>query len=237
MQVIHYGGIRLNAQGQRQLNIPGQFREHNLWMMLERGLSIWTETGSGVAVEAWPNKIPESGGICIYEGRLKELAHEVKKEIPIAAVIGSVPRPNQAFWTLSALWAGWLWGSEAVEPFKVALRRRRYDWAWNATALNAAFAHLFELLPSGMPFFALLPEPEPSFLTSALTAASTAGFDLTSLALRTEHDAVQLIWTRGEHLKREVNDPDTQDTCKKPYMHICLKEASLPVIYISMRQG
>ena len=146
----------------KQLNIPNQFREHNLWMMLERGLSLWTETGSGVVVEAWPKKIPESGGICIYEGRLKDLAHEVKKEIPITAVVGSVPRPNQAFWTLSALWAGWLWGREAVEPYKLALRRRRYDWAWNATALNAAFSHLFELLPLGTPFFGLLPEAEPA---------------------------------------------------------------------------
>ncbi|HKI52490.1 MAG TPA: hypothetical protein VJ987_00080, partial [Anaerolineales bacterium] len=216
----------------KQLNIPSQFREHNLWMMLERELSLWTETGSGVAIEAWPNKIPESGGICIYEGRLKELAHEVKKEIPIAAVIGSVPRPNQAFWTLSALWAGWLWGREAVEPFKVALRRRRYDWAWNATALNAAFAHLFELLPLGTPFFGLLPEAEPSFLTSALTAASTAGFDLMSLALRTEHDAVQLLWTRGEHLKREVNDPD-MDTVQKA-IHTHLLERGEPASYLHL---
>jgi hypothetical protein len=214
----------------KQLNIPNQFREHNLWMMLERGLSLWTETGSGVVVEAWPNKIPESGGICIYEGRLKDLAHEVKKEIPIAAVIGSVPRPNQAFWTLSALWAGWLWGREAVEPFKVALRRRRYDWAWNATALNSAFAHLFELLPLGTPFFGLLPEAEPSFLTSALTAANAAGFDLTSLALRTEHDPIQLIWTRGEHLKRETNNPNMDSV--REAIHVHLTERGEPASYL-----
>jgi len=214
----------------KQLNIPSQFREHNLWMMLERGLSLWTETGSGVPMEAWPKKIPESGGICIYEGRLKELAHEVKKEIPITAVIGSIPRPNQAFWTLSALWAGWLWGREAVEPFKVALRRRRYDWAWNATALHAAFAHLFELLPLGTHFFGLLPEPEPSFLTSALTAASAAGFDLTSLALRTEHDPVQLLWTRGEALKRETNEPDMSRVQEAIYTH--LTERGEPASYL-----
>ena len=214
----------------KQLNIPNQFREHNLWMMLERGLALWTETGSGVPIEAWPKKIPESGGVCIYEGRLKDLAHEVKKEIPIAAVIGSVPRPNQAFWTLSALWAGWLWGREAVEPFKVALRRRRYDWAWNATALHAAFSHLFELLPLGTPFFGLLPEPEPSFLTSALTAASAAGFDLTSLALRTEHDPIQLTWTRGETLKREVNDPNVDAVRKAVHAH--LTERGEPASYL-----
>jgi hypothetical protein len=214
----------------KQLNVPSAFREFNLWMMLERGLSLWAETGSGVVVEAWPKKIPESGGICIYEGRLKDLAHEVKKEIPIAAVVGSVPRPNQAFWTLSALWAGWLWGREAVEPYKVALRRRRYDWAWNATALNAAFAHMFELLPLGTPFFGLLPEAEPSFLTSAVTAASAAGFDLTSLALRTEHDPVQLVWRRGEALKRETNDPDMNTVREAMRTH--LTERGEPASYL-----
>jgi hypothetical protein len=195
-------------------------------MMLERIKSM-DGGGSGVVVEAW--RSPETGGICIYEGRLKDLAHKVKKEIPIAAVIGSVPRPNQAFWTLSALWAGWLWGREAVEPYKAALRRRRYDWAWNATAW-AAFAHLFELLPLGTPFFGLLPEPEPSFLTSAVTAASAAGFDLTSLAFRTEHDPIQLTWTRGETLKRETNNPDV-DTVREA-MHAHLTERGEPASYL-----
>ena len=214
----------------KQLHIPSQFREHNLWIQLERGISLWTATASGVASEAWPDKIPETGGICIYEGRLKELAHEVKKEIPIAAVVGSVPRPNQAFWTLSALWAGWMWGRDAVEPFKVALRRRRYDWAWNATALNATFAHLFDLLPLNTPFFGFLPEPEPSFLTSTLTAASTAGFDLQSLALRTEHDAIQLLWRRGEHLKRETNDVNIEDV--RSAIHTHLTERGEPASYL-----
>ena len=180
--------------------------------------------------EAWPQKIPESGGICIYEGRLKNLAYEVKKEIPIAAVIGSLPRPNQAFWTLSALWAGWLWGREAVEAYKPALRRRRYDWAWNATALNAAFAHLFELLPLGTRFFGLLSEPEPSFLTSALTASSAAGFNLQSLALRTEHDPIQLSWTRGEHLKREAKEASIDDVRESIHSH--LVERGEPASYL-----
>jgi 23S rRNA pseudoU1915 N3-methylase RlmH len=156
----------------------------------------------------WPKKIPESGGILIYEGRLKDLAQVLKKEIPIAAVIGSVPRPNQAFWTLSALWAGWLWGKEAVEPYKVALRRRRYDWAWNATALHSAFSHLSELLPGGVPFFALLPEPEPAFLTSAFTAASAAEFSAQSVALRTEHDPVQVIWKKENNKKPKSTSAD-----------------------------
>jgi hypothetical protein len=220
----------------KQLNVPGQFREHNLWMQLERGLSRWTETASSVPIETWRAgerlSIPESGGICIYEGRLKDLADEVKKEIPIKAVIGSLPRPNQAFWTLSALWAGWLWGREAVEPYKPALRRRRYDWAWNATASNAAFLHLFGLLHLGTPFFALLSEPEPSFLSSALTAASAAGFDLVSIALRTEHDPIQLVWTCGEHLKRQPNEADLADIRENMYQH--LLERGEPASYLHL---
>jgi hypothetical protein len=212
------------------LNIPNQFREHNVWMMLERGIALWTETASSIVCEAWPNRIPESGGICIYEGRLKELAHEVKKEIPISAVVSALPRPNQAFWTLSALWAGWLWGREAVEPYKIALRRRRYDWAWNATALHSAFGHLFDLLPLGTPFFGLLPEAEPSFLTSALTAAGAAGFDLKSLALRTEHDPIQMVWERGEQLHRESIAPEMDSIRETIRGH--LSERGEPASYL-----
>lgn len=185
----------------KQLSTPNQFRESNVWTMLERGIALFAGSGSPVPVEAWPKRIPESGGICIYEGRLKDLAHEVKREIPIAAVVGSVPRPNQAFWTLSALWAGWLWGKDAVEPYKVALRRRRYDWAWSATALFAMFSHLNELLADDVPVFGVLPEPEAPFLTSAFTAAHTAGFVLELVALRTEHDPVQIVWKSGEKIK------------------------------------
>jgi len=214
----------------KQLNIPSQFREHNLWIQFERGLSQWAETGSGVALETWPRELPEGGGICIFEGRLQDLPDEVKKQLPIKAVIGSLPRPNQAFWTLSALWAGWLWGREAVEPYKRALRRRRYDWAWNATALNAAFTHLFGWLHLGTPVFGLLSEPEPSSLTSALTAASAAGFDLGSLALRTQHDPIQLLWTSGEHLKRQPNEANVEEVREAIYAHLI--ERGEPASYL-----
>jgi hypothetical protein len=214
----------------KQLSTPNQFREQNVWMMLERGLTLWSETGSTVPCEVWPRKIPESGGILIYEGRLKNLAQVVKKEIPIAAVIGSVPRPNQAFWTLSALWAGWLWGKDAVEPYKVALRRRRYDWAWNATALHAAFEHLRDLLPDGVPFFGLLPEPEPAYLTSAFTAADAAGFSLQSVALRTEHDPVQIIWRNTA--PKAKTDSEAGETLLRAAIHDYLVERGEPASYL-----
>jgi hypothetical protein len=204
----------------KQLSTPNQFKENSIWKMLESGISLFAESGSPVVCEAYPTKIPESGGILIYEGRLKDLANQVKREIPIVAVIGCVPRPNQAFWTLSALWAGWLWGKDFVEPYKIALRRRRYDWAWNATALFAMFNYLNDLLVDGVPMFGLLPEPEPSFLTSAMTAAFGAGFDLQSVALRTELDPVQMIWKSS---KKPVAKNVNIDVIKKSLQKFLLE--------------
>jgi len=117
-----------------------------------------------------------------------------------------------------------------MEPYKAALRRRRYDWGWSATALNSTFTHLFELLPLGTPFFGLLPEPEPSFLTSALTAASAAGFDLQGLALRTQHDPIQIVWRRGEHLQREAHAPSLEAV--RAAIHVHLEQRGEPASYL-----
>ena len=89
---------------------------------------------------------------------------------------------------------------------------------------------MFELLPLGTSFFGLLPEAEPSFLTSALTAASAAGFDLQSLALRTEHDPVQILWKRGEHLKRESNQAEVDAV--RDAIHSHLVERGEPASYL-----
>ena len=191
----------------KQLTVSNEFRENNVWMALEAAVAEWAGDAPPVPVVQWPNKIPESGGVILFEGRIAELA-SIVDEAPIAAVIGALPRPNQAFWTLSALWAGWLWGRESTEAFKTVLRRRRYDWGWHLEALQAALSHLFELLKLGAPCLALLPEPEPAFLTAALAAGEASGFQLQSLALRTQHDAIQIQWTRGERLHHEYADAD-----------------------------
>jgi hypothetical protein len=91
---------------------------------------------------------------------------------------------------------------------------------------------MFDLLPLGTPFFGLVPEAEPSFLTSALTAAGSAGFDLQSLALRTEHDPVQIVWKRGEHLKREATLPSIDDVRNTMLTH--LNERGEPASYLHL---
>jgi hypothetical protein len=81
-------------------------------------------------------------------------------------------------------------------PFKGVLRRRRYDWAWHTNALHAALSHLAPHLYTGAPFYGLIGEAEPGFLTAALTAADLAGFKLNHLALR--QDQAQIEWQRAD---------------------------------------
>jgi hypothetical protein len=217
----------------RQLSTPTQYLERNLWLALEEAIGLWSETREPLPCARWPKaqEIPTSGGLLLYEGRIRDLA-EAARNIPVQAVIGAIPRPNQAFWTLSALWAGWLWGREAAEPFKVALRRRRYDWGWQASALHAALQHVFGLLPLGAPFFGLLAEAEPGFLAAALIAASSAGFDLRGMSMRTVHDPLQITWARGERLHREKEQVSLEETRAALREH--LRERGEPASYFAL---
>lgn len=177
----------------RALTIPPRFREYNLWFALEQAIPEWASERPPVPVMTWPDLPPTSGGITIFEGRLKDLV-SCLNEFEISAVLAALPRPNQAFWTLSALWAGWLFGREAVGPFKSVLRRRRYDWAWHTTALQAAFESLAPKMAKGAPFFSLIGEAEPGFLSAAIIAADHAGFDLAGLAMPAEGGQAQITW-------------------------------------------
>ncbi len=194
----------------RQLMIPSHYRENNVWLALEGAIDAWTAAYPAqeihLAVTAWPQQPPESGGICIFEGRLKELAdtwnvpNESEKQpdkIQFQGVIAVLPRPNQAYWTLSALWSGWLWGREAAADFKIVLRRRRYDWNWHSTALFAGFTHLLQLVSEQTPIFGLIAESEAGFLSAALLAAGKAGLLLNGLAFRQATEQAQMSWQRS----------------------------------------
>ena len=181
----------------RQLTTPPRFREHNAWLALEEAVNLWASPReaevSSMPIATWPDVPGEEAGISIFEGRLKDLGTSLK-QIRIGAVLGGLPRPNQAYWTLSALWAGWLWGREAATPFKSVLRRRRYDWAWHCTALHAAFQNLAQLLEKDTPMLGLIGETEPGFLSATLIASKMAAFTLEGIALRAEEGQTQINW-------------------------------------------
>lgn len=218
----------------KQLSTPAGFRENNIWLALEQAVPLWSEDRAPVPCRRWQEKggkLPERGGLLLFEGRIRDLAGVVK-EAPIQALVSAFPRPNQAFWTLCALWSGWLWGQEAAEPFKTVLRRRRYDWGWQASALHAALQHAFDLLPLGGGFFGLLAEPEPGLLSATLMASSSAGFDLHGMAMRTASDPIQLHFRRGERLPREQGAVDLPGVREGMRAHLRARGEAAPYLHL-----
>ena len=149
-------------------------------------------------VTRWPDLPPEDGGICIYPGRLKALL-PLPESFPLQAVVGVIPRPNQALWTLSAVWSGWLWGRDAVVPLRSALERQRYDWHWHANALFSVFSLLSQSISNEVPFWSMMPELVPGFLNAVLVAADTAGLCLRGMALQREGDFGQILFQGAAH--------------------------------------
>ncbi len=180
----------------RQLVSPNQFRERNLWDALEDAISQWTILREPVEVVDFPNK-PDGGGVSLYSGRLRSFLSESKFVNP-QVTIAVIPRPNQAFWTLTALWSGWLWGRESVMRLKSALERRRYDWVWYANAIESLMVPLKRSASGQLRLIALLPELAPGFLSSVLIGTEVAGFELKGLSIRVEQNLAQIEWKRSE---------------------------------------
>jgi hypothetical protein len=177
----------------RQLVIPPVFREKNLWLALEAAQESWILPGSPVPVTRWPDLPPAAGGICIFPGRLKALL-PLPETIPLGAVVAVIPRPNQALWTLSAIWSGWLWGRDAVVPLRSALERQRYDWHWHANALYSVFSLLTQSIATEVPIWSMLPESVPGFLNAVLMAADSADLHLQGIAIQREGDLAQIAF-------------------------------------------
>lgn len=215
----------------RQLTIPPTFRENNLWLALDTAAQLWTRPGVPVPLTHWPDLPPESGGICLYPGRLRSLMPLPETTRPVAA-FGLLPRPNQAFWTLSPLWTGWLWGREAVQPMKRGFERQRYDWHWHGAALHSAFSVLNSTTPAGFPFFAILTEAAPGFLAAAVVAAQAAGLTLDGLALRSDEQTAQLYWraARGKPLRPSAS----LDALARQGIHDYLTQRGQPAGYLEL---
>ena len=187
----------------RQIVIPSVFQEKNLWKALENAVKTWQAIKEPVLISDWQGFEKDANGIYIFQGRLRELGLDhVGKEI--SAVVTAIPRPNQAFWTLSTLWTGWLWGKEGVAPIRNVLSRQRYDWNWHQTALNSLFDVLYALPQASNHFFGLIAENEPMLLLASLLAANQSGLKLESFAQSIDDQIAQCLWRRSPEREQLV---------------------------------
>jgi hypothetical protein len=178
----------------RRLSLSPQYVERNVWRAMEQAVDAWVFTGYDVTIQQYPEDgLPEVGSVSLFPGSARNLSETLARIVP-KWILTVLPRPNQAFWTLSALWAAWLWGRDAALPIKVALRRRRYDWFWHAKALRAVFKKVVIGFEDGAKVMTFLPETEPGFMGSALVGLDDADLRLTGRALRVAEDQALLQW-------------------------------------------
>ncbi len=213
----------------RQLSVPPKFRENNLWLAFEQAARDWPKLEQSIPVTRWPALPPEEGGICIFPGRLRAWL-PFPKTIQPGAAIAVVPRPNQAFWTLCAVWSGWLWGREAVLPLRGALERRRYDWQWHAGALHHTLSILKKNSSLGMPTFLICPELVPGFASAVITASSAAGYRVTGQAIRSDEETAQFLLEDGgnQSLSKSIS---LEDACRAGVIEV-LKLRNQPSSYL-----
>jgi hypothetical protein len=214
----------------RQLSVPPTYRENNLWLALENSIPLWTSQPASIPLTHYPAMPPEKGGICLFQGRVRSI-FPLPAEIAPSAILTIIPRPNQALWTLCAIWSGWLWGHDAVTPLHSALERRRYDWSWHTSALFATLSTLRKNIPQDLPLFGILPELVPGFLGAICIAAHAAGFKLEGYALREE--LAQVSWKASvKETNRKGSIPTSEDIEKS--MISFLKERLEPMDHLSL---
>jgi len=217
----------------RQLTIPSQYRENNIWFAIENAIAEWSSDHTEVDLIRWPEEPPKRGGISIFDGRIKDLA-ETLGQVEISAVISAFPRPNQAYWTLSALWTGWLWGQEALGQFASVLRRRRYEWAWHTNALQTALNRLGSTLREGTPFFGLVTESEAGFDAATMIAAEISGFELDYVAVRPASKQTQLHWMKRTKKARGERTGEGTEFVREAAIDL-FKEFGQPAEYLRLQ--
>ncbi|MDZ7845096.1 MAG: hypothetical protein U5K99_09885 [Anaerolineales bacterium] len=181
-----------------ELKPPGQYRENNVWYVFEEGVNSWPGEHTPVSVQNWPDLPPRDGGITLFPGRSRDLIKESISQ-PISLIVVAPPHPNPVFWSLSALWSGWLWGQESAAALRNILTLSDMDWTWYARAVEGNLSSLSGLVDVDTTWFGTLSGLNPSFLSATLTAAQSAGISLQGLALNSRPAQAQLSWRQAPH--------------------------------------
>jgi hypothetical protein len=214
----------------KQLIIPPSFREVNLWKALETAIDFWVGQPKPVDIVDYPESPGNQGGICLFSNRFKSIESLPEMITPKAAIC-IYPRPNQAFWTLSALWSGWLWGKDAVTPMQTVFERKRYDWSWLDNALESTLSHLAHLLPTNTPVLGIVSELDLGFIFSSVHAASKSGFNLDAASLNEDDEILQLWWRNN--IPAESKDQNIFQAIQNSITSF-LSQSAEPVSYLKL---
>ncbi|MFN2304770.1 MAG: hypothetical protein ACK2TV_13655, partial [Anaerolineales bacterium] len=213
----------------RQLVVPTVYQERNLWKVMQDTVRSWQVLANPIPHADWQDSSSSTPGIYRFQGRMKALELIPNGE-HFSAVIMTIPRPNQAFWTLSALWTGWIWGKEAASPIRKVLSRQRYDWNWHTNALMGIFEELNTSAFANTKLWGLVAENEPMFLLSTLLAAGAAGLRLQTYAQSIDDELAQCAWeSKSDSII--MTKPDLNNQAAREVINFYLHEKGEPASY------
>lgn len=178
-------------------HIPKHYIETNIFLALEQAVRMLAGPIApdrvATLAEVLRQPLP---AIYVHPGAARDLAAQLPPQ-SVHLLLSAFPRPNQAYWSLSALWAAWLWGHEAASTVRGVLRRRRFDWDWHTEAVYRALGGLTPTLAPTGRFVGFIPEAEPGFNTCVFTAVNRAGYALEDAVFRADTAEAQGVWRVG----------------------------------------
>ena len=211
----------------RLINPPMEFREVNLWKVFQDGVDAWAGEKKRIEFTIFPELPRGETGICLFPGRMASLG-EIPDQANPAAALGVVPYPNQAFWSFSAVWSGWIWGKETASALHGVLARQRFDSRWVGAVLTGSFSRL----PKGIPFHAEIPEVTPGLLTATLAAGLAGGLKLEGIACEQESNLAQVNWISGQSNPFPI--PGSIVWVQRDMMTDALLERGEPATYLQL---
>jgi len=165
----------------RTLRIPVRYLERNVWLCLEEGLSSLLQRPISASVPETEDVTGLIQGDADGYALVASAARDIGEILPIRSVdlvLVDPPRPDGAFWALSALWVAWLWTASDARAMRPFLRRRRFDWHWHWQALREALRTVGPRLTDTGFLAMLFSEADPAMLRSVCLAATGAGYCL-----------------------------------------------------------
>ncbi len=225
--------------------IPTKFREKNVWFALEEAIEVCrilfpTQTAHhDLELTYWPALPSSHHGVCLFKGRIRDLAMQLKSQqalpFDITTVTTTLPRPNLVYWTLSALWSGWLWGREASVQMKRVIRRRRFGKSLYAMAVYSALKYAGMLCAQRIPYYCLMPETDIGYIHATLTSACKTGLEIRGVAFHPHRKVALFHFAQGRKRSaststEEVREKDVHDILRSGIKQF-LREIGEPAYY------
>jgi hypothetical protein len=219
------------------LKPPARFIERNVWVELERQVSLLHPVTSTLPRAAAVEELlaSDTPAVCLLVLPARELAKRLpERSLPLVVTHPPLPRPG--FWSLSAVWAAWLWGKQSslVDHLLPLLSRKRTSWDWQWRAIGSALNVLNPALRDDARVIMSFPAEE-AIVDSVALAAAHAHQHVESLVCD-PLDGVRATWRVGQAARLPAQDRP-QTAGGTDILRDILQERTEPAHELVLRTG